>query len=140
MTYYRLIQVPVVFDHNNRAMVYAKLEHAGANRPMIAEVAQLHPVQASLDPAAIGVQPMNARYCLGYISRLHHTIDAFDQPDRVEPTAPSVKEYIAPASPGLLDIARFWTKRRVILLVVKVDEVTVWVRTFTAVGLTFGSG
>ena len=31
-------------------MVYTQVEHAGADRPMIAEVAQLHPVQTSLYP------------------------------------------------------------------------------------------
>ena len=59
---------------------------------------------------------------------------------RVEPTAPYVNVNLASVSPGLLDIARFWTKRRVVLLVVTVDEVTVWVRTFTAIGVPFDSG
>ena len=83
---------------------------------------------------------MDARYCLGGVSGLHHTIDAFDPPDRVEATAPSVNEYLASASLRLLNIARFWTKWRVFLLVEKVENVAEWVRIFTAIGLTFDSG
>ena len=49
---HKLFAIPPVLHTVSRAVVYTKLEHAGANRPMVAEVAQLHPIQASLDPRA----------------------------------------------------------------------------------------